>query len=351
VGEIPKDHVKTSDFDYELPRELIAQYPAERRDESRLLVVRRRGGPVEHRGFPDVLGYLRAGDLLVLNESRVIPARLRGAKRGSGGRVEVFLLRELRPGRWETLVKPGARIGEGAVLEFGGGELEARVMGVLPAGKREVEFSADGDLASVLERLGQVPLPPYIEREPDESDRERYQTVYATVPGAVAAPTAGLHFTESLLDRAGANGIGIARVVLHVGLGTFRPVVVEEPGEHEMEEERYDVSPEAADAINRTRAAGGRIVAVGTTSVRVLESVADAAGRMRAGAGVTRLFIRPPHEFRCTDALITNFHLPRSTLLMLVSAFAGRENVLAAYREAVRARYRFYSYGDAMLIL
>lgn len=343
--------MKTSDFDYELPKELIAQYPAERRDESRLLVVKRSGGPVEHRRFPDVLGHLRAGDLLVLNESRVIPARLLGAKRGSGGRVEVFLLRELCPGRWQTLVRPGARIHEGAVLEFGGGELTARIVRVLPAGKREVEFHADGDLAAALERLGQVPLPPYIEREPDERDRERYQTVYATVPGAVAAPTAGLHFTEALLERARGNGIGIARVVLHVGLGTFRPVVAEEPAEHEMEEERYEVSPEAADAINRTRAAGGRIVAVGTTSVRVLESVADRSGSMHAVAGATSLFILPPHEFRCTDALITNFHLPRSTLLMLVSAFAGRENVLAAYREAVRERYRFYSYGDAMLIL
>jgi S-adenosylmethionine:tRNA ribosyltransferase-isomerase len=344
--------VKTSDFDYELPKELIAQVPAERRDESRLLVVPRRGGSVEHRRFRDVLEYLRAGDLLVLNESRVIPARLLGAKRGGGGRVEVFLLRELGPGRWQTLVRPGARIHQGAVLEFGeGGELTARIVGVLPAGKREVEFHADGDLAATLERLGRVPLPPYIDREPDERDRERYQTVYATVPGAVAAPTAGLHFTEALLERAAAQGVGIARVVLHVGLGTFRPVVAEEPAEHEMEEERYDVSPEAADAINRARAAGGRIVAVGTTSVRVLESVADAAGRMRAGAGATSLFVRPPHEFRCADALITNFHLPRSTLLMLVSAFAGRENVLAAYREAVRERYRFYSYGDAMLIL
>jgi len=343
--------VKTSDFEYELPRELIAQYPAERRDESRLLVLSRGGAPLEHRTFRDVLEYLRPGDVLVLNESRVIPARLLGAKRETGGRVEVFLLRKIAHGRWEALVRPGARVHEGAVIEFGGGELSARILRELPEGKREVGLSAAGDLDAALERLGRVPLPPYIEREPEDSDRERYQTVYASVRGAVAAPTAGLHFTRPLLERAEAMGVGIARVVLHVGLGTFRPVTAEEPCEHEMEEERYDVPEEAAGAINRARDAGGRIVAVGTTAVRVLETVADEAGRMRATSGTTRLFLRPPCRFRATDALITNFHLPRSTLLMLVSAFAGREAVLDAYRAAVRERYRFYSYGDAMLII
>jgi len=343
--------MRTSDYDYELPKELIAQRPAERRDGSRLLVLRRDGGALEHRAFADVLDYLRRGDLLVVNESRVIPARLLGKKRGTGGRVEVFLLRELGPGRWEALVRPGARVRPGATLEFGAGKLAARVVRAAPGGKREIEFDVGPDLAATLERIGTVPLPPYIEREPDESDRERYQTVYATVPGAVAAPTAGLHFTEALLARACDAGVRVARIVLHVGLGTFRPVVAEDPGEHPMEEERYAVSDEAAAAINEARAAGGRVVAVGTTAVRVLETVAGADGRVAAGAGATDLFIREPHRFRCTDALITNFHLPRSTLLMLVSAFAGREAVLAAYREAVRERYRFYSYGDAMLIL
>jgi S-adenosylmethionine:tRNA ribosyltransferase-isomerase len=350
VGEAPEVPVKTSDFDYELPRELIAQHPAERRDASRLLVLHREGGAVEHRRFTDVLSFLKAGDLLVLNESRVIPARLLGRKRGTGGRAEVFLLRRLSPGRWEALVRPGARVRPGAVVEFGEG-LSAHVVRDLPAGAREVELQAETDPDALVERVGTVPLPPYIEREPGEVDRERYQTVYAAVPGAVAAPTAGLHFTEELLGRAAEAGVGAARVVLHVGLGTFRPVTAEEPGEHEMEEERYAVSAEAAAAINAARAAGGRVVAVGTTSVRVLETVADAEGRVAPGEGATRLFIREPHRFRCTDALITNFHLPKSTLLMLVSAFAGREAVLAAYREAVRERYRFYSYGDAMLIV
>lgn len=343
--------MKTSDFDYELPRELIAQYPAPARDESRLLVLRRSDGRVEHRTFRDVSEYLEAGDVLVLNESEVVPARLLGAREGTGGRVEMFLLRELGGGRWEVLLRPGARLRAGAVLMFGGGRLRARVAGSLGGGRREVELEAQGRLDDALAELGRVPLPPYIDREPEEIDRERYQTVYARVKGAVAAPTAGLHFTEESLRALEKRGVRVAKLVLHVGVGTFRPVSAEDPSEHVMEEERYSVRAEAAAAVNGARAAGGRVVAVGTTVVRVLETVSDASGRVVPGEGATRLFIRPPYEFKAVDALVTNFHLPRSTLLMLVSAFAGREPVLAAYREAVRERYRFYSYGDAMLIV
>jgi S-adenosylmethionine:tRNA ribosyltransferase-isomerase len=347
--------VRTSDFDYELPKELIAKYPSERRDESRLLVLRRGTGPVEHRVFRDIVEYLHPGDLVVVNESLVIPARLLGRKRETGGKVEMFALRELASGgptpRWVVLVRPAARVREGTVLEFGSGRLAAQVTRVLPGGRREVELSFEGEFEKVLGELGQVPLPPYIDREPEPSDRDRYQTVYARVPGAVAAPTAGLHFTDPLLEELAGKGVGVARVVLHVGIGTFRPVATEDPEEHEMEEERFEVSEEAALAINETRERGRRVVAVGTTSVRVLETVADGDGRVAAGSGSSRLFIRPPYRFRCVDVLVTNFHLPRSTLLMLVSAFGGREAVLAAYEEAVRERYRFYSYGDAMLLL
>ena len=342
--------MKTSDFDYELPRELIAQYPADRRDESRLLVVRRDGGALEHRRFRDVGEYFEPGDVLVVNESEVIPARLLG-RRSGGGRAEMFLLRDLADHRWEVLVRPGARIREGAELSFGDGQLMARVEEVLPDGKRVVSLSAPGDVAAAAERLGAVPLPPYIDREPEPADSQRYQTVYARVPGAVAAPTAGLHFTEELLAELGAAGVATARLTLHVGIGTFRPVAVEDPADHRMENERFDVPVVAADEINEARDAGGKVIAVGTTSVRTLESVAGEDGHVEAGSGSTDLFIRPPCRFKCVDVLLTNFHLPKSTLLMLVSAFAGRERVLDAYAEAVRERYRFYSYGDAMLLL
>ena len=342
--------MKTSDFDYELPREFIAQYPAVRRDESRLLVVRRDGGALEHRLFRDVGEYLEPGDVLVVNESEVIPARLLG-RRSGGGRAEMFLLRDLADHRWEVLVRPGARIREGAELSFGDGQLMARVEEVLPDGKRVVSLSAPGDVAAAAERLGAVPLPPYIDREPEPADSRRYQTVYARVPGAVAAPTAGLHFTEELLAELGAAGVATARLTLHVGIGTFRPVAVEDPADHRMENERFDVPVAAADEINEARDAGGKVIAVGTTSVRTLESVAGEDGHVEAGSGSTDLFIRPPCRFKCVDVLLTNFHLPKSTLLMLVSAFAGRERVLDAYAEAVRERYRFYSYGDAMLLL
>jgi len=340
--------LRTADFDYELPTELIAQYPSETRDESRLLVMDRETGAIRHHVFRDVGEFLSAGDLLVVNESKVIPARLLGRKRGTGGKVEVFLLREVGLDRWEALVRPAARVRRGMVLEFGEGRLVARVVRSLPGGKREIDLSFNGDLDHILEDLGRVPLPPYIDREPETLDRERYQTVFARVRGAVAAPTAGLHFTDAVLDDLAERESGGARVILHVGAGTFRPITAEDPSEHEMDEERYEVSREAARAIDATRRSGGRIVAVGTTTVRVLETIADEKGRVQPDAGSTGLFIRPPHRFRCVDALITNFHLPRSTLLMLVAAFAGRENVLAAYREAVRERYRFYSYGDAM---
>ena len=343
--------MRTSDFDYELPKELIAQYPAERRDESRLLVLRRDDGAIEHRRFRDVEEFLCPGDLLVVNETEVIPARLLGQKRKTGGAVEVFLLEEIGSGRWEALVRPAARIRAGAELEFGGGSLTARVVRELDGGKRVVELSAERDLAAVLQEVGRVPLPPYIEREAEDADRDRYQTVYASERGAVAAPTAGLHFTEPLLERLESQGVGIARLVLHVGLGTFRPIAVEDPERHEMESERYALDAAAAEAVNATREAGGRVVAVGTTCVRVLETLADEDGRVAAASGGTRLFIRPPYRYRCVDVLLTNFHLPRSTLLMLVAAFGGREQVLAAYAEAVRERYRFYSYGDAMLLI
>ena len=350
MGQIRRDLLRTSDFDYELPKELIAQYPAAARDESRLLVLRRSDGSIEHRTFSDVAEYLECGDVLVLNESEVIPARLLGVKEGTGGRVEMFLLRRLEEDRWEALIRPGARVREGTVLEFGEGRLRARVAGLLSDGKREVELVVSGDIEQALGELGRVPLPPYIDREPEEIDRERYQTVYARVKGAVAAPTAGLHFTEESLRAIEGGGVSVARLVLHVGLGTFRPVGVEDPAEHVMDEERYEVSPDAAARINDARRAGGRIVAVGTTCVRVLETVSDDSGVVVPGEGATRLFIRPPHHFRAVDLLVTNFHLPCSTLLMLVSALAGREKVLAAYEEAIRERYRFYSYGDAMLI-
>jgi S-adenosylmethionine:tRNA ribosyltransferase-isomerase len=341
--------VRTSDYDYELPRDRIAQYPTKRRDESRLLVLKA-DGPLEHRHFSDILTYLEPDDCLVLNESRVIPARLIGRKRETGGRVEVFLLEPASDGRWRALVRPGARVADGTSVVFDEG-LEAIVETTLPGGAREVSLRAEGDPFDTVERVGKVPLPPYIDREAEPLDAERYQTVYARVPGAVAAPTAGLHFTEELLDGARSKNVHVARVLLHVGVGTFRPVTSEDPERHEMDSERYELSDEAARAINEARRSGGRIVAVGTTSVRVLESTADESGVVHAGSGTTRLFIKPPYRFRSVDALVTNFHLPRSTLLMLVSALAGRERVLDAYREAVREGYRFYSYGDAMLIL
>src|SRR5579872_1418440 len=354
-----------ADFDYHLPPERIAQTPLEPRDSSRLLVLHRESGAIEHRIFRDIGDYLRPGDLLVANQSRVLPARLRGEKTPSGGAVEVLLLAvrsDRGPDTWEALVRPGRRIREGQRILFGGGELVADVLERTPSGGRIVRFTApDGDVPAALARLGSVPLPPYI-HEP-LADAERYQTVYARLPGSAAAPTAGLHFTPELLARLEAQGVGLAFVTLHIGLDTFRPIGEESLDEHKMHSEEIEVDTATAARINATRRDGGRIVAGGTTVVRTLEAVAGLAAEQRARGelagdalvipyrGRTALFIRPGHTFRAVDVMLTNFHLPRSTLIALVSAFAGRERILAAYQEAVVQEYRFYSFGDAMLIL
>ena len=341
------DFMKTSDFEYELPEELIAQTPVEPRDHSRLMVVNRRDGQIYDRHFYDLPQYLRAGDALVINETRVLPARLLGEREG-GGACEVLLLKQLSPKRWETLVRPGKKLKPGAVVRFGGGLLKGIIDQPTEAGGRIVDFECEGVFEETLDKLGQMPLPPYIHEQ--LRDPERYQTVYARELGSAAAPTAGLHFTPELLDAIRAMGVEIIPILLHVGLGTFRPVKVENIEEHKMHSEFYSVSEQAAARINAIKAGGGRIVAVGTTSVRTLESAAVQKGVVAAGSGWTDIFIRPGYEFRLVDALITNFHLPGSTLLMLVSALMGRENALKAYARAVEKRYRFFSFGDAMLI-
>ncbi|HYO13884.1 MAG TPA: tRNA preQ1(34) S-adenosylmethionine ribosyltransferase-isomerase QueA [Thermoanaerobaculia bacterium] len=337
----------TSDFDYELPPSSIAQEPAPR-GESRLLVLDCEG-PERHARVRDLPRLLRPGDLLVLNDTRVIPARLHGRRAGAGGAaMELLLLEKIGEREWDALVKPGRRARPGTVIELDAG-LAAEVVAKDPDGRHRLRFSEP--VEPHLDRLGHIPLPPYIHRPDTPADRERYQTVYARAPGAVAAPTAGLHFTEELLREIEAAGVEIARVTLHVGIGTFRPVAAERIEEHRMDAERYEVSEDAAGALRRVRAAGGRVVAVGTTVVRTLEGAALAGGgEVKPGSGATDLFITPGFRFRVADVLLTNFHLPRSTLLMLVSAFAGRERVLAAYEEAVGQGYRFYSYGDAMLV-
>ncbi|MEX0842917.1 MAG: tRNA preQ1(34) S-adenosylmethionine ribosyltransferase-isomerase QueA [Gemmatimonadota bacterium] len=357
----------TASYDYELPDGLIARYPAEHRDGSRLLAVPRMdvaaggsGGvaPVRHLGFPDLADLLEPGDLLVLNESRVLPFRLLGRK-PTGAPAEILLLRPARvegpasgddPLLWEALVRPGSKLKPGRRVRVSP-QLEVAILDGLEGGGRLVRLETALPLEEALDRFGTVPLPPYLEREEEPLDRERYQTVFAREPGSVAAPTAGLHFTPELLERIAAEGVGIARVVLHVGPGTFRPVECEEIGAHEMHGEFWEVPPEAAEAVARTREGGGRVWAVGTTVVRTLESAAAPGGELRAGRGETRLFISPGYRFRVVDALVTNFHLPRSTLLMLVAALAGHANVMAAYRAAIEERYRFYSYGDAMAVL
>ncbi len=340
--------MKLSDFDYDLPRHLIAQSPARPRDSARLLVLSRETGVIEHRVFRDLPDYLRSGDALVLNNTKVLPARLR-ARRATGGEVEVLLLHPLAGAQWEALVRPGRRVREGARLVFAPGVLEGTAGPRTPSGTRAITLEHRGDLRPILERIGEMPVPPYIERRLEDPDD--YQTVYAEREGAVAAPTAGLHFTPALLDGVRRRGTAIAFLTLHVGIGTFRAVEAENVTAHRMEAECYDVGSEAARTINDARERGGRIVVVGTTGVRALESVAGDDGTVRAGSGWTDLFITPGFRFRATDALVTNFHLPRTTLLMLVSAFAGRERILAAYAEAIRKAYRFYSFGDAMLIL
>ena len=340
--------MKTSDFYFDLPPELIAQTPMERRDGSRLLVLDKSTGAVEHRHFYDLPAYLRPGDCLVLNDSRVLPARLLGERLPGGGACEVLLLIDRGEKTWECLVRPGKRMRVGTRLSFGGGELTAQVTGELPDGNRLVRFDYEGIFLEVLERLGKMPLPPYIRSE--LQDRERYQTVYSKVIGSAAAPTAGLHFTEELLDKIRAMGVELAFVTLHVGLGTFRPVKAEDITDHEMHSEYCVIPPETAARINEAKRRGGRVICVGTTSCRTVESWAGEDGTVRAGAGWTNIFIYPGYRFKVLDGLITNFHLPESTLIMLVSALAGREHVLAAYGEAVQERYRFFSFGDAMLI-
>ena len=349
-----------SDFDYELPPELIAQHPPAERGQSRLLVIHRDDGPLQHRMFADLPEYLRPGDCLVLNDTRVIPARLIGrrARRvgadildAPSGKVELLLLRQVGERDWEALGKPARRLRVGECVTFGT-ELTAEVIAGGSEGLRTVRLQHDGPLLEVLDRLGQMPLPPYIHREaPESEDKSRYQTVYAAVPGAAAAPTAGLHFTEGLLGQIEAMGVRLARLTLHVGLGTFRPIQVERLEDHRMHAEWYEVSPGAAETINAARRGGGRVIAAGTTVVRTLETAADGAGVIHAGSGMTELFISPGYQFRAVDGMLTNFHLPRSSLLVMVSAFAGRERVLAAYAEAVRQGYRFYSYGDATLMV
>jgi len=356
--------MRTADFNFDLPGELIAQTPAPTRDASRLLVLHRTSGRIEHRTFRDILEFLRAGDVLVFNNSRVIPARLRAANPKTGGQFEIFLLEENGTNDWWAMMRPAkrARVGTELVLISANGptDIRAIVLETNDEGHRRLRFSGTKNILGELDSLGEVPLPPYINRPKSnraEADRERYQTVYAQPPGSVAAPTAGLHFTESLLAEIQARGVQICFVTLHVGLGTFAPVKAETLSEHKMHEERYELSEKSARVINEAKREGRRVIAVGTTSMRVLESVAEEHGTMAAGLGRTRIFIYPPRDFKIVNALLTNFHLPCSTLLMLVSAFAapgetrGRELVLSAYAEAIRERYRFFSYGDAMLLL
>ena len=339
--------MKKSDFFFDLPEELIAQTPLKQRDASRLLHLDKKTGEIEHRHFYELPQYLRKGDCLVLNNTRVLPARLLGCRQ-SGGGVELVLLRDLGEGRWECLSRPGRKTKPGTLLQFGDGELTATVEAVAEGGNRIVQFHYTGIFLEVLERLGKMPLPPYIKEE--LQDGERYQTVYSRELGSAAAPTAGLHFTPELLEQIEQMGVKLCYVTLHVGLGTFRPVKEEKIEDHEMHSEFCVISPETAEAVNAVRKNGGRVIAVGTTSCRTLESFAEEDGTVEAGSRWTDIFIYPGYRFKCIDALITNFHLPESTLIMLVSALAGRENVLRAYETAVKEKYRFFSFGDAMFI-
>ncbi|HIT66578.1 MAG TPA: tRNA preQ1(34) S-adenosylmethionine ribosyltransferase-isomerase QueA [Candidatus Merdisoma merdipullorum] len=341
--------MKTSDFYYELPQELIAQDPLEDRSSSRLLVLDRKTGEMEHRVFRDIKEYLRPGDCLIVNDTKVIPARLMGVKEDTGAGIEVLLLKRKADNVWETLVKPGRKARPGARIVFGDGLLKGEVLEIAEEGNRLIRFEYEGIFEEILDKLGQMPLPPYITHQ--LKDRNRYQTVYAKHDGSAAAPTAGLHFTPELLKEIEEKGVKLAHVTLHVGLGTFRPVKVEDVAEHHMHSEYYVVEEEQARLINETKAAGGRVICVGTTSCRTLESAADENGTLHPGSGWTDIFIYPGYRFKIMDGLVTNFHLPESTLLMLVSAFADKETIMKAYEEAVRERYRFFSFGDAMLIL
>ena len=340
--------MKTSDFYYDLPKELIAQDPLRDRSASRLMVLDKESGAVSHHIFHEITQFLRPGDCLVLNDTKVIPARLYGTKEETGAAIEVLLLKRMENDTWETLVRPGKKAKPGTRLVFGDGSLRGEVVDIVEEGNRLIHFEYEGIFEEVLDRLGEMPLPPYITHKLE--DRSRYNTVYARHEGSAAAPTAGLHFTPELLKEIEAMGVNIARVTLHVGLGTFRPVKVEDVTQHHMHSEYYQISAEAADLINRTKEAGGRIIAVGTTSTRTLESAADEKGRISPCGGWTEIFIYPGYRFKCIDGLITNFHLPESTLLMLVSALAGKEHIMKAYEEAIKERYRFFSFGDAMFI-
>ncbi|MCF0147702.1 MAG: tRNA preQ1(34) S-adenosylmethionine ribosyltransferase-isomerase QueA [Clostridium sp.] len=340
--------MKVSDFDFDLPEELIAQHPLEKRDASRLMVLDKNTGNIEHRSFHDVIEYLHEGDTLVLNNTRVMPARLIGEKEETGGKIEFLLLKRLEGDKWECLAKPGKRAKIGQSFVFGNGKLKCKVVDIIEEGNRIIEFSYEGIFEQVLDELGEMPLPPYITEKLD--DKERYQTVYSKEKGSAAAPTAGLHFTNELLEEIKAKGINIAYLTLHVGLGTFRPVKVEDINEHIMHSEFYHLDKENADLINETKKRGNKIIAVGTTSTRTLETIGDENGFVREQSGWTDIFLYPGYKYKVIDELITNFHLPESTLIMLVSALAGKENVMNAYNTAVKERYRFFSFGDSMLI-
>lgn len=341
--------LNTKDFYYDLPQELIAQHPTEDRTASRLMVLDRKNGEIQHKHFYDITEFLNEGDCLVMNNTRVIPARLYGVKEGSGGKIEFLLLKRIDINTWEIILRPGRKARKGSRFVFGDGLLRAEILEVLEDGNRIVRFEYEGIWEELLDRLGEMPLPPYIKEK--LRDKNRYQTVYSKIDGSAAAPTAGLHFTEELLDKIRAKGVKTAFVTLHVGLGTFRPVSVENVEEHKMHSEYCEISPETAELINNTRKNGGRIVAVGTTSVRTLESCSEEDGRVIPQKKNTAIFIYPGYRFKTVDALITNFHLPESTLMMLISAFADKETIMNAYHEAIKERYRFFSFGDAMFIV
>lgn len=341
--------MKTQDFYYHLPEELIAQDPLEDRSSSRLMVLNKETGKIEHHIFKEIIEYLKEGDCLVINDTKVIPARLIGEKEGTGAKIELLLLKRKQDDVWETLVKPGKKAKPGTRIMFGNGLLVGEIIDIVEEGNRLIKFYYEGIFEEVLDQLGQMPLPPYITHQLE--DKNRYQTVYAKHAGSAAAPTAGLHFTPELLKAIEEKGIKLARVTLHVGLGTFRPVKVEDVTNHHMHSEFYMITEEAARIINETKEKGGRVISVGTTSTRTLESVADERGYVKETSGWTEIFIYPGYQFKCVDALITNFHLPESTLLMLVSALAGKEHIMAAYEEAVKEKYRFFSFGDAMFLM
>lgn len=340
--------MNVSDFYYDLPEELIAQTPIEKRDESRLMVLNRANQTIEHKTFKDIIDYLEPGDCLVRNNTKVIPARLYG-KKATGAKIEILLLNRIEGDIWECIVRPGHKLKPGTEVEFGDGILKAKVLDVMEGGTRKVEFKYEGIFNEILDKIGLMPLPPYIHES--LKDNDRYQTVYAKYEGSAAAPTAGLHFTPELFEKIKAKGIDVANVTLHVGIGTFRPVKVENVEEHHMHSEHFYIKQEDADKINNAKKNGKRVIAVGTTSCRVLETIADENGMVKPTEGDTQIFIYPGYKYKCLDGLVTNFHLPESTLIMLVSALAGRDYIMKAYNEAVKERYRFFSFGDAMLIL